>query len=182
MVILFTSNIFLQKGSTNESLNFQIINFLGYIGIYVVLASLCCTASLNPSIEGAFYFLIFIGAATWWAFNKDLRQSFLVVLVSRFVMLAVVVHIVVELSYQNQLVQDFIRVNETWDRYFGLIPIYRMNCSDPRDVNYVGSSDWYNYGYPIRLFLLYYVLVLQTQYMANKGVSASSSQGLTVFN
>ncbi|XP_017788930.1 PREDICTED: piezo-type mechanosensitive ion channel component [Habropoda laboriosa] len=144
----------------------KIINFLGRIGTYVVLASLCITAALKPSIEGGFYFLVFLGAATWWACNKELRKGFAVL--CRFVMFVVVLHIITLLSYQNQVPQELIPVNSTWQRYFALTPVYRTNCSDPRDVRYTDDADWLIYGYCLRLFWLYYVLALQSQFLSKK--------------
>lgn len=147
----------------------QIINFFGHIGTYVVLASLCCTASLKPSVEGAFYFLVFLGAATWWACNKELRKGFAVL--CRIVMVVVIVHILALLSYQNQWPQELIPVNSTWSRYFALTAIYHTNCNQPRYVEYADKNDWLPYGYALRLFWLYYVLALQSQFLSKKPVS-----------
>ncbi|XP_043493596.1 piezo-type mechanosensitive ion channel component isoform X2 [Polistes fuscatus] len=144
----------------------KIINFLGRIGTYVVLASLCCTASLKPSVEGAFYFLVFLGAATWWACNKELRKGFAIL--CKIVMVVVIVHIVALLSYQNQWPQEFIPVNSTWSRYFALTAIYRTNCTRPNYVEYADDTDWLPYGYALRLFWLYYVLALQSQFLSKK--------------
>ncbi|XP_043514793.1 piezo-type mechanosensitive ion channel component isoform X5 [Frieseomelitta varia] len=144
----------------------KIINFLGRIGTYVVLASLCITASLKPSIEGGFYFLVFLGAATWWACNKELRKGFAVL--CRIVMAVVILHILALLTYQNQVPQQLIPVNSTWQRYFALTPVYRTNCTDPRDVKYADNADWLIYGYCLRLFWLYYVLALQSRFLSEK--------------
>ncbi|XP_026674428.1 piezo-type mechanosensitive ion channel component isoform X4 [Ceratina calcarata] len=144
----------------------KVINFLGHIGTYVILASLCITAALNPSIEGGLYFLVFLSAATWWACNKELRKGFAVL--CRIVMIIVVLHILVLLSYQNQLPQELIPVNSTWQRYFALKPVYETNCTDPRDVKYTENADWLIYGYPLRLFWLYFVLALQSQFLSTK--------------
>ncbi|XP_033346374.1 piezo-type mechanosensitive ion channel component isoform X10 [Bombus vosnesenskii] len=144
----------------------KIINFLGRIGTYVVLASLCITAALKPSVEGGFYFLVFLGAATWWACNKELRKGFAIL--CRIVMIVVILHILALLSYQNQVPQELIPVNSTWQRYFALSPVYQTNCTDPRDVEYTTDADWLIYGYFLRLFWLYYVLALQSQFLSKK--------------
>ncbi|XP_046824974.1 piezo-type mechanosensitive ion channel component isoform X4 [Vespa crabro] len=144
----------------------KIINFFGHIGTYVVLASLCCTASLKPSVEGAFYFLVFLSAATWWACNKELRKGFAIL--CKIVMVVVVVHILALLSYQNQWPQELIPVNSTWSRYFALTAIYHTNCNQPRYVEYADKNDWLPYGYALRLFWLYYVLALQSQFLSKK--------------
>lgn len=137
----------------------------------MVLASLCITASLKPSIEGGFYFLIFLGASTWWACNKELRKGF--ARLCRIVMAVVVLHILFLLSYQNQIPQELIPVNSTWQRYLALIPVYQMNCSNPRYVEYTNDTDFLIYGYSLRLFWLYFVLALQSQFLSKKPVSLS---------
>lgn len=145
------------------------INFLGSVGTYVVLASLCWTASLKPSVEGGFYFVVFMAAATWWACNRELLKGFAIV--CRIVMIVVVLHILTLLSYQNQWPQELIPVNSTWSRYFALTAMYTTNCTDPRDINFIDDSDDLMYGYSLRLFWLYYILALQSQFLAVKPVS-----------
>ncbi|XP_033346369.1 piezo-type mechanosensitive ion channel component isoform X6 [Bombus vosnesenskii] len=156
----------------------KIINFLGRIGTYVVLASLCITAALKPSVEGGFYFLVFLGAATWWACNKELRKGFAIL--CRIVMIVVILHILALLSYQNQVPQELIPVNSTWQRYFALSPVYQTNCTDPRDVEYTTDADWLIYGYFLRLFWLYYVLALQSQFLSKKPKPIINSSSLPV--
>ncbi|XP_034951283.1 piezo-type mechanosensitive ion channel component isoform X2 [Chelonus insularis] len=149
--------------------NIKIINFLGRIGTYVVLASLCYAAAMTPSVEGGFYFLMFLGAATWWACNRELSRGFAVV--CRILMAVVVVHIIVLLSYQNQWPQEFIPVKGNWSRYFGLDAYYITNCSDPRHTQFnPDDKEWTQngYAYSLRLFWLYYVLALQSQFLFKK--------------
>ncbi|XP_018346601.1 PREDICTED: piezo-type mechanosensitive ion channel component isoform X2 [Trachymyrmex septentrionalis] len=155
----------LQRNKTEDS-STKIINFLGSIGIYVVLVSLCCVAALKPSIEAAFYFLVFLGAATCWACNKELRKGFSVI--CRIIMVIVIVHIVILLAYQNEWLQEIIPVSSTWSRYLALAAVYHTNCSDPRNVEYTDNADWLIYGYALRLFWLYYILALQSQFLSRK--------------
>ncbi|XP_043467300.1 piezo-type mechanosensitive ion channel component isoform X5 [Leptopilina heterotoma] len=149
-----------------EDRSAKVINLLGSVGTYVVLASLCWTASLKPSVEGGFYFVVFMAAATWWACNRELLKGFAIV--CRIVMIVVVLHIVTLLSYQNQWPQELIPVNSTWSRYFALTAMYTTNCTDPRDINFIDDSDDLMYGYSLRLFWLYYILALQSQFLAIK--------------
>lgn len=152
-----------------EDANTKIINFFGIIGTYIVLASLCLVASLNPSIEGGFYFIIFLLCATWWSCHKELQRGFAII--CRIVMLVVILNITSLMAYQNQWPQEFIEINSTWSRYFALDAYYSTNCSDPRNVFSSDYSDWTNYGYSLRLFWLYFVLALQSQYLFKKPVS-----------
>lgn len=88
-------------------------------------------------------------------------------------MAVVILHILALLTYQNQVPQELIPVNSTWQRYFALTPVYRTNCTDPRDVKYADNADWLIYGYCLRLFWLYYVLALQSRFLSEKPVSLS---------
>ncbi|XP_072762697.1 piezo-type mechanosensitive ion channel component isoform X9 [Anoplolepis gracilipes] len=161
------------KQKKTEDSTTKIINFLGGIGTYVVLASLCCVAALKPSIEAAFYFLVFLGAATCWACNKELQKKFAVI--CRIIMVIVIVHIVTLLAYQNQWPQEIIPVSSAWSRYLALAAVYHTNCTDPRDVEYTDDADWLIYGYALRLFWLYYVLALQSQFLSKKPPVVDSS-------
>lgn len=142
---------------------------MGCIGTYVVLASLCCAAALTPSIEGGIYFLVFLGATTWWACNKELGKGFAIL--SRICMLLVIAHIIVLMSYQNQWPQELVPRNSSWARYFALDQIYETNCTDPTYVYYTSNADWSVYGYILRLFWLYYILALQSRFLCKKSVS-----------
>ncbi|XP_050458271.1 piezo-type mechanosensitive ion channel component isoform X5 [Cataglyphis hispanica] len=161
------------KQKKTEDSTTKIINFLGGIGTYVVLASLCCVAALKPSIEAAFYFLMFLGAATCWACNKELRKKFAVI--CRIIMVIVIAHIVALLAYQNEWPQEIIPVSSAWSRYLALAAVYHTNCSDPRNVEYTNDADWLIYGYALRLFWLYYVLALQSQFLSKKPPVVDSS-------
>ncbi|XP_044597083.1 piezo-type mechanosensitive ion channel component isoform X3 [Cotesia glomerata] len=149
-----------------EERNAKIINFLGRIGTYIVLASLCYTATLSPSVEGGFYFLVFFGAGTWWACNRELVRNFAII--CRVVMVVVVGHIVVLMSYQNQWPQEYIPVDSRWSRYFALEAYYKTNCTDPRNTIFtLDNDDWTQngYAYALRLFWLYYILALQSKFL-----------------
>lgn len=86
-----------------------------FTGKYVVLASLCVAAVLRPSVQGAFYFLVFLSSATWWACYKELRRIFAIVL--RCVMVVVVLHIFSLYAYQFDWIQSVLDRNSTYARY-----------------------------------------------------------------
>lgn len=89
-------------------------------------------------------------------------------------MVVVTLHILALITYQNQLPQELVPVNSTWQRYLALTPVYQTNCSDARNVQYTEDADWLIYGYFLRLFWLYYVLALQSQFLSKKPVSLLS--------
>lgn len=156
----------------------QIIGFIGKLGTYIVLAALCCVACFEPSLQGGFYFLVFILSATWWALNRELRRGF--AFVCRLLMFVVAVHLVAILTYQTQWPQELVPVNSTWARYFGLIPLYVTNCTcenqtdcaDPREVLRNVTHDRLTmYPYMVSLFFLYFLLALQSKFLFQKQAS-----------
>ncbi|KAK0083674.1 hypothetical protein PV325_008424 [Microctonus aethiopoides] len=150
-----------------DEANEKIINFLGRIGTYIVLATLCLAACLTPSIEAAFYFLIFLGSATWWACDRELEKGFAII--CRIVMIFTTVHLIVFGAYQNQWPQEYIPRNSTWARYFALEAYHSTNCSSPRKIILAqGETEWKGYTYVLWLFWLYYILALQSRFLFRK--------------
>lgn len=154
-----------QKAKANKK---QFALFVA-IGKYAVLVALCVAAVLRPSVPGGLYFLVFLTAATWWACCRELRTGFAIVM--RCLMGVVLVHLGALYSYQFQWPQEFLDKNSTYARYFGLTPIFSVNCTgDPRIFNWE-QEEWATYVNPIALFLLYYVLALESKFLLKPQVS-----------
>lgn len=43
-------------------------------GKVLSLLALCTTGALQPSVPSAVYYIVFLGAATWWGCNKELER------------------------------------------------------------------------------------------------------------
>lgn len=43
-------------------------------GKVLSLLALCATGALQPSIPSLVYYIVFLGAATWWGCNKELER------------------------------------------------------------------------------------------------------------
>lgn len=43
-------------------------------GKVLSLIALCVTGALQPSVPSVVYYLVFLGAATWWGCNKELER------------------------------------------------------------------------------------------------------------
>ncbi|XP_063932118.1 piezo-type mechanosensitive ion channel component isoform X3 [Zophobas morio] len=133
------------------------------MGKYATLIALCVAAVLRPSVLGGLYFLVFLSAATWWACCKELGKAFAVVM--RCLMVVVVAHMGTLYSYQFQWPQENLDFNGTYARYFGLTPIFSVNCTgDPRTF-ILEDAEWATYVNPIALFVLYYVLALESKFL-----------------
>lgn len=48
-------------------------------GKLLSLLSLCATGALQPSIPSVVYYIVFMGAATWWGCNKELERCEIIV-------------------------------------------------------------------------------------------------------
>ncbi|XP_008193841.1 piezo-type mechanosensitive ion channel component isoform X22 [Tribolium castaneum] len=148
-----------QKAKANR----KQFNLFVAVGKYAVLVALCVAAVLRPSVPGGLYFLVFLCAATWWSCCKELGKGFAIVM--RCVMAVVVVHMGALYTYQFQWPQEYLDKNSTYARYFGLTPIFWSNCTDdPRTFNWE-QEEWATYANPIALFLLYYVLALESKFL-----------------
>jgi hypothetical protein len=140
------------------------------VGKYAVLVALCVAAVLRPSVTGGLYFLVFLSAATWWACCKELRKGFAIVM--RCLMVVVVVHLIVLYGYQFQWTQEFLDSNSTYARYFGLTPVFSVNCTDDPRTFILSDDEWATYVNPIALFVLYYVLALESKFLLKPQVNS----------
>lgn len=43
-------------------------------GKVLSLLALCATGALQPSVLSVIYYIVFLGAATWWGCNKELER------------------------------------------------------------------------------------------------------------
>jgi hypothetical protein len=43
-------------------------------GKVLSLLALCATGALQPSVPSVVYYIVFLGAATWWGCNKELER------------------------------------------------------------------------------------------------------------
>ena len=48
-------------------------------GKVLSLVALCATGALQPSVPSVFYYIVFLGAATWWGCNKELERCEIIV-------------------------------------------------------------------------------------------------------
>jgi len=44
------------------------------VGKVLSLVALCATGALQPSVLSVIYYVVFLGAATWWGCNKELDR------------------------------------------------------------------------------------------------------------
>ncbi|ETN60225.1 hypothetical protein AND_008154 [Anopheles darlingi] len=139
------------------------VPFFTKLGILLSMCILCVTGVLQPSALSGVYFLVFLGAASWWACYKQLDKAFGIVLKVTLVFL--VTHITLFLAYQNPGPQELLPYNETAARVLALKPILSSTCdllnqTDIRDVHFNSSFDTDVYLNPIFLILCYYCITM----------------------
>lgn len=83
-------------------------------GKVLSLIALCLAGAIQPSVPSAIYFIVFLGAATWWGCNKELERTFAIFL--RITLFFLIVHITSYLIYQNPWPQEFLTPNSTIPR------------------------------------------------------------------
>ncbi|XP_052864339.1 piezo-type mechanosensitive ion channel component [Anopheles cruzii] len=137
--------------------------FFTKLGVLLSMCMLCVAGVLQPSAPSGVYFLVFLGAASWWACYKQLDRAFGIVL--KVTLAFLVTHIVIFLTYQNPWPQEFLPYNGTVARVLALKPILSSSCdlangTDIRDVHFNASLDTDVYLNPIFLFLCYYCVTM----------------------
>ncbi|XP_063226263.1 piezo-type mechanosensitive ion channel component-like isoform X4 [Bacillus rossius redtenbacheri] len=148
------------------------LRFLASLGKYLVLALLCLAGALRPSVLGGVYFLVFLGAMTWWACYRPLGRPFAVVL--RVVLVMVVCHVVALFAVQLQYVQEQLPAGDCdYCRYLGLTVLVTRNCSQPQQELFA-DADWDSYANPAVLLLLFYLLALQSRALLKPRVASTA--------
>lgn len=58
----------------DDELSLEKWKLLNGAGKVLSLLALCATGALQPSIPSLVYYIVFLGAATWWGCNKELER------------------------------------------------------------------------------------------------------------
>uniref|UniRef100_A0A182LTJ0 Piezo-type mechanosensitive ion channel component n=1 Tax=Anopheles culicifacies TaxID=139723 RepID=A0A182LTJ0_9DIPT len=118
---------------------------------------------IQPSALSGVYFIVFLGAASWWACYKKLDRAFGIVL--KITLVVLVIHVVLFLAYQNPWPQEVLYFNDTTARVLGLKPILNSSCNlvngtDIRNVYFNSDYDTDVYLNPIFLLICYYTITM----------------------
>uniref|UniRef100_A0A336MKE4 CSON001936 protein n=1 Tax=Culicoides sonorensis TaxID=179676 RepID=A0A336MKE4_CULSO len=98
------------------------------IGKITSIVFLLFAAVFHPSAINGIYFLVFLGAATWWSCAKELERGFGIVL--RCTMAVFIIHIFTFIVYQTPWPQEFLDKNSTVARVLGFTPLIYSECND----------------------------------------------------
>uniref|UniRef100_A0A336KMZ9 CSON012824 protein n=1 Tax=Culicoides sonorensis TaxID=179676 RepID=A0A336KMZ9_CULSO len=98
------------------------------IGKITSIVFLLFAAVFHPSAINGIYFLVFLGAATWWSCAKELERGFGIVL--RCTMAVFIIHIFTFMVYQTPWPQEFLDKNSTVARVLGFTPLIYSECND----------------------------------------------------
>ncbi|XP_049282317.1 piezo-type mechanosensitive ion channel component isoform X4 [Anopheles funestus] len=137
--------------------------FFTKLGVLLSMCMLCVVGIIQPSALSGVYYIVFLGAASWWACYKKLDRAFGIVL--KITLVVLVIHIVLFLSYQNPWPQEVLYFNDTTARVLGLKPILNSSCNlangtDIRNVYFNSDFDTDVYLNPIFLLICYYTLTM----------------------
>ncbi|XP_053665135.1 piezo-type mechanosensitive ion channel component [Anopheles marshallii] len=137
--------------------------FFTKLGVLLSMCMLCVAGIIQPSAQSGVYFIVFLGAASWWACYKKLDRAFGIVL--KITLVVLVIHIVLFLAYQNPWPQEVLYFNDTTARVLALKPILNSSCNlangtDIRNVSFNSDFDTDVYLNPIFLLICYYTLTM----------------------
>nr|CAD7262044.1 unnamed protein product [Timema shepardi] len=130
-------------------------------GKYLTVVSLCVAGAIRPSIPGAVYFLVFLGAMTWWACYKELGRAFAVVL--RCTLGVVTLHILALFAVQVQWVQESLPSGDcNYCRHLGLTVLVTMGYNQVLYIvfRYLGLTVLVTMGYNQVLYIVFRYLGL----------------------
>ncbi|XP_058124616.1 piezo-type mechanosensitive ion channel component isoform X1 [Anopheles coustani] len=155
--------------------------FFTKLGVLLSMCMLCVTGILQPSALSGVYFIVFLGAASWWACYKQLDRAFGIVL--KITLVFLVIHIILFLSYQTPWPQKMLPFNDTAARVLGLKPILNSSCNplelnvaDIRDVHFNSDFDTDVYLNPIFLILCYYCITLTSSLLLRTRTDAEKEK------
>lgn len=75
------------------------------------MATILVTASLQPSVPSAIYYIVFLAMATIWATYRNIDRSFAII--CRILAVLLIVHISALLAYQMPWPQEYLIANST---------------------------------------------------------------------
>ncbi|XP_063215481.1 piezo-type mechanosensitive ion channel component-like [Bacillus rossius redtenbacheri] len=152
-----------ELGCSKKKTSERYKNFLLFVGKYLSLLLLMTAAAIRPSVPGAVYLLVFLGAMNWWACNQPLGTVFAVFL--RSVALIMALHVGCACVVQWQYVQDAVGdPRNFYFRLFGLTVLMTSNCSNIQEDIFV-QTDWDYYACPVIHMVTFYVLSVVSCFM-----------------
>ncbi|KAL5279172.1 hypothetical protein ACFFRR_003664 [Megaselia abdita] len=154
---------------TKRSTYLLIPNFDRLINISPLfcLATLFFAGALRPSVQGGFYFLVFLLCGSYWATFKSLQRGFAIFM--RFVAVVLVLHIIAIVSYQLEWSQEYLSSEQFVARLLALEPLVNSGCHKYIEYNTKYNAD--SYLSPIFILVAYYTLILSSNNLIKKRVS-----------
>lgn len=65
-------------GINFEEVSPETLLIMKQIGTFLAMVTLLLAATLRPSVPGSVYFIVFLGAATWWSCYRELSRFVLI--------------------------------------------------------------------------------------------------------
>lgn len=70
-----------RNGINFEEVSPETLLIMKQIGTFLAMVTLLLAATLRPSVPGSVYFIVFLGAATWWSCYRELSKLVLIKIV-----------------------------------------------------------------------------------------------------
>ncbi|VDO79946.1 unnamed protein product [Soboliphyme baturini] len=142
-------------------------NAVNAVSEVLVVVLLCLVSVAWPSLLSSFYFVVFLGFMTVWAFCLT-RSCHCVRVMKTMLISYLAVHLITLYLYQMWPFQNDVEPSTL----VGLTPILETNCSSVWAVHFV-KQDPAVYGNAVLLFVFYMYLAFQIRYLDKMRVGDS---------
>ena len=126
-----------------------------YFRSLILLSVIHSCGCLVPSVLSAFYFLVSLGFALWWALGKHFGRVYLCII--RLLQIYSIFHLLIIYFYQLNFIEEYLlKLNLRLVRLLGLKSLYKNSCQE-NELNY----NWIVYIHPFVILTLYWITIYE---------------------
>ena len=138
-----------------QSIPLRIRPIFVYCRSILLLILIHTCGSLLPSLISAFYFLVSLGLAFWWALGKHFDRAYLLII--RLLQIYSLVHLILLYLYQYPFVSKIVFESQTsLVRLLGLRALHQSPCFTFSDND---DHHWIIYTQPFLILILYWITI-----------------------
>lgn len=138
-----------------QSIPLRIRPIFIYFRSLILLSLIHSCGCLVPSALSAFYFLVSLGFALWWALGKHFGRAYLCII--RLLQIYSIFHLLLIYFYQLKFIEEYLlKLNLRLVRLLGLKSLYKNSCQD-NELN----SNWIVYIHPFVILTLYWITIYE---------------------
>jgi len=147
-----------------QSIPLRIRPIFIYFRSMILLALIHSCGCLVPSVLSAFYFLVCLGLALWWALGKHFDRGYLFLI--RLLQIYSIVYLLIIYLYQLPIIEEYLlKPNTQLVRLLGLRILYKDLCF--KNKNQLLNFNWIIYLHPF-IILIFYWIIIYEYYLTRK--------------